>query len=420
MSIALATFLAILAVSEDTTDVSLFPDGWTFGYICLFDASALGYWKSDHPVMDSTFIDAAVSVSVESPELDLFVTGAMRNDSLSNGYFRRGRCVLKWPGTPWIGAGVFKNDRQPFIAGLGDPVVEWGTVNIDSIQGFGVSSGGILGFSGEYSIQLSQGDTLSQLSVNSPWMGFAGMGFSRMQIHTADSIPDRNITVSVLSARGDFHYFNPWFVYAGADNEEGKWAFAGEIRQFSPFNTSWGRIEVVPGINFAGDEAEFPGIAFVPGQRVISLGAFLESRRYFFSTGIRGMLDLSSDSLSGVSASAGLLSESGVSWDLMLNYYVDGDYRAHISSLISDSYASAGLLVEIVNDSTRVTGSASYTPREDVCAEFAVSGDIDDSLQPVCDLSVSAAVGPVTGLLGIEWECDGSPILLINLRGLLK
>ena len=198
MSILLTALLALSSVSEDTTAFSLFPESWTFGYESLVDASAQGHWKSDHPVIDSTFIDAALSVSVESPELDLLVTAAMRNDSSSHGYFRRGRCVLKWPGTPWIGAGVFKNDRQPFIAGLSNPVVEWGSVDIDSIQGFGVSSGGILGFSGEYTIQLTQGDTLSQLSINSPWMGFAGIDFSRMQIHTSDSIPDRKIAVGVL------------------------------------------------------------------------------------------------------------------------------------------------------------------------------------------------------------------------------
>ncbi|MCK4807930.1 MAG: hypothetical protein KAT09_09795, partial [Candidatus Aegiribacteria sp.] len=319
---------------------------------------------------------------------------------------------------PWIAAGVYLNDQQPFIAGLKNPVVEWGWVDIDSIQGYGVSSGGILGFRGHYLIQLTQGDTLTQLNVRSPWMGFAGVDYARAQIHTADSISDGNITVNVLSVRGDFRYFKPWLIVAGADGEGGRWAVSAEIRKFRSIDTKWGRIEIVPGIHFAGNRIEFPGSAFVPGQRVITLGAFLESRRYFVSAGVKGMLDLESDSLSGVSASAGMISEGGVSWNAIIDYYVDGDYRAYVSSVTSDSFASAGIAVEIINDSTRVTGSASYSPRDDVCAEVSVSGDIDDSIQPACGLAVSAAIGPVTGLVGIEWDYDSSPSLRINLRGL--
>lgn len=420
MSISFITLIILLAGGSDSLDVSTVPENWVFGYDCLIDASACGYWKNNHPVIDSTGIDAAVSIIAVSPEVDFLATVAMRSDSTSHALFRRGRGVIKWPGTPWIAAGVYLNDQQPFIAGLKNPVVEWGWVDIDSVQGFGVSSGGILGFSGNYFIQLTQGDTLTQLNVHSPWMGFAGVDYSRAQIHTADSISDGNITVNVLSVRGDFRYFNPWLIIAGADGEEGRWAVSAEIRDFRPVDTRWGRIEVVPGIHFAGDRIEFPGSAFASGQRIITLGAFIESRRYFTSAGIKGMLDLESDSLSGVSASAGMISESGVSWDAIFGYYADGDYRALISSVTSDSFASAGIAVEIINDSTRVTGSASYSPRDDVCAEVLVSGDIDDSLQPACDLFVSAALGPVRGLVGIEWKYDTSPSLRINLTGLLK
>lgn len=411
------TIVVLLAGGPDTLDTSLIGENWVLGYDCLIDASAYGSWKSNHPVIDSTGIDAAVSVTVRSPEVDFLATGAVRNDSTSQWSFRRGRGVVKWPGTPWIAAGVHLNDRQPFIAGLKDPVVEWGWVDIDSIQGFGVSSGGILGFRGDYLIQLTRGDTLTQLNVHSPWLGFAGMDYSRAQIHTADSSAG-DITVNVLSIRGDFRYFNPWLIVAGADGEQGRWAVSAEIRDFRPIDTDWGRIEVVPGIHFAGDRIEFPGSAFLQGQRVITLGASLDSRRYFASAGIKGMLDLESDSLSCVSASAGLISEGGVSWDAILDFYADGDYRAYISSVTSDTFASAGAAVEIINDSTRVTGSASYSPRDDVCAEVTVSGDLDDSLQPACGLAVSTLLGPVLGFVGIDWDYESSPSLRIHLRGL--
>ncbi len=419
MSISLVTLIILIAGGTDSTDVSIIPENWVFGYECLIDASALGDWRSNHPVIDSTSIDAAVSVMAVSPEVDFLATGALQSDSTSRIVFRRARGAVKWPGTPWIGAGVYVNDQQPFIAGLSNPVLEWGWVDIDSIQGFGVSSGGVLGFRGDYLIQLTHGDTLSQLNVHSPWMGFAGVDYSRAQIHTADSAGG-NITVNVLSVRGDFRYFKPWLIFAGAEGEEGKWAVSVEIRKFSPFDTQWGRIEVVPGMHFAGESIEFPGSAFTPGQRVLTLGAFLESRRYFVSAGIRGMLDLSSDSLSGVSASAGMISEGGISWDLIFDYYADGNYSAYLSSAVSDSEASAGISIEIIDDSTRVTGSASIAPRDDVCAEVSVSGDIDDSLQPACILAVTTSLGPVMCLVGIEWEYDSSPSLRIHLTGLLK
>jgi hypothetical protein len=420
MNVSFLASIILFAGSIDSMDVSIIPENWIFGYDCLIDASAGGKWINNHPVIDSTGIDAAVSVRIESQEVDFLATGAIQSDSISRVLFRRGRGSVKWPGTPWIGAGVYLNDRQPFIAGLSNPVVEWGWVDIDSIQGYGLSSGGILGFRGEYLIQLTHGDTLTQLDVHSPWMGFLGVDYSRAQLRTYDSIPDENIIVNVLSVRGDFRYFSPWLIVAGADGEQGKWAVSGEIREYSPFDTRWGSIEIVPGIHFAGNNIEFPGSAFVSGQKVITLGAFLESRRYFASAGIKGMVDLESDSLSGVSASAGLISRAGVAWDVIFDYYADGDYRTVISSVTSDSYASAGIAVEIINDSSRVTGSASYSPRDDVCAELTVSGDIDDSLQPACGLAVSTALGPVTGLVRIDWNYADSPSFRIDLRGLLK
>ncbi len=419
MSTALITLIVLIAGGTDSTDVSIIPENWIFGYDCLIDGSASGDWKNNHPVIDSTSVDAAVSVRAVSPEVDFLATAALQSDSTSRVGFRRARGVVKWPGTPWIAAGVYLNDQQPFIAGLSNPVLEWGWVDIDSTRGFGVSSGGVLGFSGDYLIQLTRGDTLSQLNVHSPWMGFAGVDYSRARIHPADS-EGVDITVNVLSVRGDFRYFKPWLIVAGAEGEEGKWAVSAEIRKLRPIDTQWGRIEIVPGMHFAGDNIDFPGIAFVRGQRIITLGAFLESRRYFVSAGIKGMLDLSSDSLSSVSASAGMISEGGISWDVIFGYYADGDYRAFISSAASNSYASAGIAVEIISDSTRITGSASYSPRDDVCAEVSFSGDIDDSLQPACVLAVTTSLGPVMCLLGIEWEYDSSPSLRMNLTGLLK
>jgi hypothetical protein len=103
-----------------------------------------------------------------------------------------------------------------------------------------------------------------------------------------------------------------------------------------------------------------------------------------------------------------------------MNIFADGDYDGMMAAGTSDSFASAGLILEVVNDSTRVTGTASYSPRRDVCAELSVSGDLDDSLEPSCSAALSSSLGPVRGLLAVDWTYGSSPVFRLNLRGLLR
>ncbi len=420
MSALAAVMLVLLSVSPDSMDAGLMPEGWTMGWKCLVSATGNGRWAGHHPVIDSTDVDAALSVMAESQEVDFLVTGALKNDSADTFVFRRARAEVKWPGTPWVGAGLYLHDRQPFIPGLSNPLVEWGWVDIDSLHGYGFSIGGILGFNGEYSIQQTGADTLTQLNIKSPWMGFAGFAYSRVQYHSAESPLDDNIVLNALLIRSDFRYFKPWVVIAGAEGEKGRWAVTGEIRDFRTFTTDLGEIEVVPAIAFAGEEFSAPGDAFVPGQRLLKLGAYLRSVRYIAGAGIIGMLDLESDSLSGVSVIASMVSEASVTWDMEFDAYADGDYRAAFGAGTADSFSSAGMRMEILEDSTRLTGMASCTPREDVSAELTVSADVDGSLDPACRLDISTALGPVSGLIGIHWEQGSDVTLSINLRGLLQ
>lgn len=421
MTVSLFILLVLSGgIPESSLHAGILPEGWIVDWGCLVSASGNGRWIWKHPVMDSTDVDAALCLTAQSPEVDFHVTGALRSDSTSTADLRRARAVVKWPGTPWIGIGLFFHDRQPFIPGLRDPIVEWGWMNIDSLQGYGFSSGGILGFKGEYLIQQTGRDTLTQMSIRSPWMGFVGLSYSRVHYHSTDLPEDENMVINSLIIESDFRYFEPWAVIAGAEGEEGRWALAGEIREFSAFRTDWGVIEVVPGIEFAGKRFSSPGNAFVPGQRLISLGAYLQSFRYAVTAGIKGMLDLKSDSLSGVSATAGMISESGITWDIEFDAYADGDIRALFGAGTADSKASARLRVEILEDSTRLIGMTSFTPREDVCAELTVSGNIESDIDPSCRLHVSTALGPVTGLLGIVWEQGSDVVLTLNLRGFFQ
>ena len=419
MSALVSVLLVLMAVVPDSTDTGLIPEGWTMGWKCLVSATGNGIWAGHHPVIDSTDVDAALSIMAESPEVDILVTGALMSDSADTFVFRRARAVVKWPGTPWVGAGLYLHDRQPFIPGLREPLVEWGWVDIDSLQGYGFASGGILGFNGEYMIQQTGDDTLTQLNIHSPWMGFAGFSYSRVHYHSAESPVDDNIVLNALSIRSDFRYFKPRVIIAGAEGEKDRWAVAGEIRDLTRFNTGLGKIEVVPAVAFAGKEFSAPGNAFVPGQRLLKLGAYLRSVRYIAGAGIIGMLDLESDSLSGVSATAAMVSESSVILDIEFYAYADGDYRAVFGAGTANPFASAGIRVEILEDSTRLTGMASCTPREDVSADLTISADVDGSLDPACGLDISTVLGPVSGLIGIHWEQGSDVTLSINLRGLL-
>ncbi|MBD3276825.1 MAG: hypothetical protein GF388_00850 [Candidatus Aegiribacteria sp.] len=419
MSLFLLTSLLLISVEPDTTD-TLIPAHWTFHRQCLFQASAAGRWEYHRPFMDSTFLDAALTFDVRSPEVDILVSGAMRRDSSSSILFRRGRARVKWPGTPWIGGGVHINDVQPFAAGLYQPAVEWGWMDIDSISGFGLYGGGILDFKGSYLVQQSGGDTLRQMNIRSPWMGFAGVEYTRVRLHRTGTLYRHDAVLNVLQIRSDLRYFEPWFTITGDDASNGMWSVSGQLRDINIMDTGWGRIELVPGMHFTGQEMSFPGNSFGEDQQVLSMGAYLQSRRYMVAAGLTGMVDLQSDSLSGAEATAGMTSASGVIWDLAAGAMADGDYYADVAVGISDSYAAAGLFFSVLNDSSRVGGRASYSPRRDVCAEMEVSGDLDDSLQPSCEMAVSSALGPVTGVMGIKWNYRSPPAVTIGIRGLLR
>lgn len=425
MTLHLMLCLALLASEpdhgpSDSTGVSVVPPGWDFGYSSLIQADAVGSWEDSRPQLDSTFMDVSFSVHALSREVDLLAVAAAGSEPSGEAFLRRGRASIKWPGTPWVGGGVYFADRQPFIPGLRRPVLEWGAVDADSIAGFGVSGGGILGFRAYYLLQTVQGDTLEQFDVYSPWMGFAGLDYHRVEIGGDDSLWAGGLSVNALEIRADFRYVAPRVVITGGDGEPGRWTLSGDLRDYSPLDTPWGSIELVPGIRFAGDSSSLVTDSYVPGQRVMFLGAYLDSRRYMLSAGMEGMVDLESDSLSGFSTTAGMVTPAGVTWDMMLNIFADGDYYGSLAAGTSDSFASAGLMVEVVNDSTRLTGSASYTPRRDVCAELAVSGDLDESLQPACSAALSSSLGPVRGLLAVDWTYGSEPVFRLSLRGLLR
>lgn len=417
MCISICIAVLALVGTTDSSGTVVLPEGFEVGWSCLAGASGSGRWVAVHPVIDSTEIDAALTVTARSREIDFLACGAMSGDSTDTISFRRGRALVRWPGTPWIGAGVFLSDRQPFTSGLSNPLVEWGWQDIDSLYGYGMYCGGIMGFSGEYLIQRTSSDTLTQLNIESPWMGFAGLSYSRVHFHPADSLSGGGGVLNTLLIRSDFRYCRPWVVLAGAEGEPGRWAIAGQIRGYKPIKTRWGDMEIIPGMAFAGDYFSSPGSAFIAGQRQLSLGAYLNSARYMVSAGLTGVLDLDTDSLCRASARGLLISRTGIRWETECDVFADGDYRILLGAGMYRSEGGAGLILEMATDSTRITGTAIVAPRNDVNAEITVSADVDGSLDPLCRLDITTVMGPVSGLFGIVWEEDRDVSLIINLRG---
>lgn len=415
---ALIPLLAFIAAASGDS----LPEGWTAGASCLFGAEAGARWVVDHAVLDSTGTDVSVSLTARSQVADILVTAAVTasDDSVAAASLRRMRAMLRWPGTPWIGAGAFLGEGAPFVPGLEDPLVEYGWIAPDSVRGMSLSAGGFLGFRGSYALALTPGDTLVSTHARSPWLGFAGFDYSRTAVHPASDGGEVGSVLNVLTIRADLRYVKPWVLVAGAEGEQDNWAVEAEIRGFRPLETEWGRLELVPGMSFAGDSFSSPGSAFVPGMRVLTLRALMRPERVMAGAGITVSVDLEGDSLTFVSLMGHMISRAGLSYALTGTAREDGWYRAAAEIGTSDGGAASAFLGgEIIEDSLRVTGRALYSPRPDVNGTLTVSGDAGGSLDPTCGLDLSALVGPVTGHIGIAW-LPGDVLLTIELGGLLR
>jgi hypothetical protein len=397
------------------------PEVWSTGAECLVRAGAGARWMTDHPVLDSSMVEAELTANALSPFADLAVTGALTAaDSVRTAELRRARAMLRWPGTPWVGAGVFLGEGAPFVAGLSDPLIEHGWIAPDSMRGMTLSAGGFLGFTGSYSLAMSGPDTIASSTVRSPWLGFAGMDYSRTALHPGAGATAGESVLNVLMIWSDFRVVKPWVLVAGEEGEPGRWAVAAELRGFRPMDTGWGRLELVPGMSFAGDSFSSPGTAFTSGRRVLTLKALLSPDRYMLGAGVICSVDLEGDSLTFVSLLGHMLSEAGISYSLYGTLREDGSCAAggEIGTAAGRD-ASAFLAADAVEDSVRVEGRALYAPRSDASGCLTVSGDASGSLDPACSLDLSALIGPATGRIGIEWR-DGDVLLSVEIGGLLR
>ena len=415
-SLSAALLLAILASPPCSGDDP--AEVWTTGAGCLLSTAAWSHWQGDRPLVDSTMADAALTATALSPFADLLVTASVTADGDPRpAGLRRLRAALRWPGTPWIGAGVHVGEGAPFVAGLHEPLIESGWIAPDSLRGMSLSAGGFLGFSGTHAMAMQGSDTLVSSRVRSAWLGFAGLDYSRTARYPGSGGPET--LLNVLMIRSDFRYVKPWVLVAGAEGEPGRWAVEAELRGIRPFDVAWGRVDVVPGMSFAGDSFSSPGTAFTPGRRVLTLSALLRPERTMIAGAVVGSLDLEGDSLTFVSMRLHMLSEAGLSYDVSGILRENGGRGASLCVGTGSSAASSAFLeADLVDDSVRVTGTVLHAPRPDVGATLSVSGDASGSLDPACALDASMLVGPASGHVGIEWR-GGDVLLTVGIGGVL-
>ena len=410
-----AILILLLIVYTGASSGAILPEGWSAGIELLLNAEAAGHWSVDRLVPDSTCTEASIRLSIVSEYADILAIPVFTSEPSPGAGLRRARALVRWPGTPWIGAGVFYGEGAPFMPGLSEPYIEHGWIEPDSLKGFNLSSGGFLGFHGEFSMAFSGTDTLALTRIRSPWMGFAGLEYRRTALHVSPDSTDGAI-LNTLTVWGDLRYVEPWVVIAGKDGEPGMWAVEGELRDFTPFHTDWGEVELVPGFRMAGSEFQCPGPAFSRGRRTFLLSALVRSSRYFAGAGLTAFYDLDEDSLSGAAIRAGMLSRTGLSVGTEIRVTLDGELIAAGSFGTTTENSSASLEVRYEGDSTRVTGMAAHSPRSDVTGELTVSGNAYGTVNPVCRLDLSTSMGPASGHLALVWE-EGDVRLSAELRG---
>ncbi len=415
-ALLLGMLVAVSAGVDSTGSSGVLPENRMPKYSAFLAGYADGEWKGGSPVVDSTGFYAGFAVEFSSRVVDML--GVISGENSGGASLERGRALVRWPGTPWIGGGVRFGEGQPFLPGLEKPVVDWDRYPADSITGFQVSGGGIMGFEAAYLLQEARGDTLEQFSVFSPWMGFLGADYRRLAVEDPDSSSGGNTLLNVLEVRTDFKYVRPRMVISVGDGEPGRWVIEGEIRGFAPFDTYLGPVELVPGVRFSGDSADVLDPSFSPGGKGVFMGTYLQSRKYLFAAGLEGVVDVDNGSVS-VEAGAGTVMEGGMDADISLEV-TDGDFRGVLGVGVSDESASIGIDFTAVDDSTRMMVSSSYSPRRDVCARVSVSGDLAGTVDSRCAADVSAMLGPVLGVVGVEWEHGSLPVFRIDVRGIFR
>jgi len=413
--ILLLMFAGLLSGAEADTN-----EDWIVDWSCLISAEGFGGWLVDRPVLDSTSMDAALTLEAEYPGVTLTATGAFKGDSAGTAELRSAYAGVTWPGTPWIGIEGIYHTYTPFIMGLHGAVVEWDMLNIENLSGAGFSAGGILGFSGRCRlIQNDDSTSLTDVSIESPWLGFVGLEYRRLHLHWDSYSETPEYVLNLLVVDSDLRYLKPYVMIMGSDDAgDGDWGLLAEVRGIEVFETGWGDATVVPSMEFAGTDWTQNGGLLAPGQRTLRLDLLIEPQRTMTSFGLAGMYDLEDDSRTGASVRVSMVTEASIRYSADALYYSRERWSGDIGMQYRSMDAVAGCKLGLYPDSTRITATAGYTPRNDVSGWILVSADVADSPNPLCELNTAAVIGPVDGVFGIIW--DGNLVRYrIEVRGLI-
>jgi hypothetical protein len=292
----------------------------------------------------------------------------------------------RYPGSPWLSAGVFRGMADPFLPGLGEPVSEWGSQGVLQKNGFRTEAGGVLGFQGFWS---QYSDTLSWYGVRSPWMGF-GMG--EWNVLQGDTIRTES-----YSAFLRFRRFRPWF---NAVSREDEWFLKLQIRglrsQFFGL-----QMEIVPAAGSAPDSTEF------------SLSILAKGVRRAFSGHATASVDPDSPGEAHIMAGCALTSRAGIDWSALLEREGTGDMEGHLEGQMRSFPAGFGGRLGFADSEAYLTATAFYSPVRGVSSILAVTSRLKTSSpEPSCVLSITGAHRLGTAVLELEWTGEET---LLNL-----
>ncbi|MBN1434893.1 hypothetical protein JW921_09045, partial [Candidatus Fermentibacterales bacterium] len=178
--------LAVLVAAPERASALAEEDslGWTCGAHILLHGGGSADYAEGGWAADSAAFEARGLVFLRRSESRLeALVAARHDDDTMRVMLREAEAFLRWPGTPWIGAGGFAGRRAPFEPAFGEPLLEHGFQSPDSLRGIYVSSGGVLGFEMEAGFGKAEEDRdLETLVVDAPWLGFGTFSYGRTEI----------------------------------------------------------------------------------------------------------------------------------------------------------------------------------------------------------------------------------------------
>lgn len=410
--VGLSLLLILTAAEPDSAE------GWSFDAVPLLSAEAGLTMVDGSPHLDSSSVDVECSLLASMHKtVDFLAVPAFRRDSTGSAFLRRARLDLSWPGTPWVGGGVFLADHQPFSWGMSVPVVGWYSTEVDSLVGARLAAGGLLGFKASYLVATeAEEDSLRITNVRAPWLGF---GSFSLESYRTEGPGDARAGLNVIKAWTDLPVASPHLIVVGDPDRGSSWGVIGEIRSLRLRRNHRVSVQLVPMIALAGDSLELESGALRPGQRQAGGKLMVRSTGRLLSGWLYGTREWSTDKADSFSVGLSTITEASMLLEGSLDLAGWEDCSGKISATFRRSMQQAGGWVEIMEDDWRVGGRAGYSPRRDVHARLELSGSPSGELDPRGELTVVTSVRSIYGMMEIVWDGDDLR-LRIGLKGVLR